>query len=184
MAVAARRDTSGVSDGKKYTTPSAVRDAGIQAVTAVKGAGESQAGAIERTGDATTRGLSGVSETLLKGLTGVANQIAIGQQATGFWKGLGIAAVTGALDGLIGGLGNVVRGFLGGGAGGGITGGFTIPGGGGGIHEAGHWSGGYITGPGGPTDDRIPAWLSNGEYVIKAASVRRFGLSALDHLKW
>lgn len=31
-------------------------------------------------------------------------------------------------------------------------------------------SGGFITGPGGPTSDSIPAWLSNGEYVINSAA--------------
>lgn len=35
--------------------------------------------------------------------------------------------------------------------------------------------GGLITGPGGPTDDRIPALLSNGEFVIRAAAVDHFG---------
>lgn len=34
-------------------------------------------------------------------------------------------------------------------------------------------SGGYISGPGGPTSDRIPAWLSDGEYVINAKATRR-----------
>lgn len=43
-------------------------------------------------------------------------------------------------------------------------------------------SGGYITGPGGPKDDRIPALLSNGEYVVQAAAVQRVGLPALDRL--
>jgi hypothetical protein len=33
--------------------------------------------------------------------------------------------------------------------------------------------GGYITGPGGPRDDRIPAWLSNGEFVVNAAATAR-----------
>lgn len=35
--------------------------------------------------------------------------------------------------------------------------------------------GGPVRGPGGPRDDRIPAMLSNGEYVINAASTRRYG---------
>lgn len=35
-------------------------------------------------------------------------------------------------------------------------------------------AGGYIAGPGGPTDDRIPAMLSNGEYVVNAASTARY----------
>lgn len=33
--------------------------------------------------------------------------------------------------------------------------------------------GGYVSGPGGPTEDRIPAMLSNGEYVINAAATER-----------
>jgi hypothetical protein len=43
-------------------------------------------------------------------------------------------------------------------------------------------SGGYISGPGGPTDDAIPAWLSNGEYVIRAAAVRRYGVDTFHRL--
>lgn len=40
--------------------------------------------------------------------------------------------------------------------------------------------GGYISGPGGPTSDQVPAWLSNGEYVIRSAAVKKFGTSALS----
>jgi TP901 family phage tail tape measure protein len=40
--------------------------------------------------------------------------------------------------------------------------------------------GGYISGPGTATSDSIPALLSNGEYVIKAASVSKFGKNFLD----
>jgi TP901 family phage tail tape measure protein len=40
--------------------------------------------------------------------------------------------------------------------------------------------GGYISGPGTATSDSIPAMLSDGEYVIKAASVERFGTGFLD----
>lgn len=37
-------------------------------------------------------------------------------------------------------------------------------------------TGGYIQGPGGPTDDKAGLWaLSNGEFVMKAASVRKYG---------
>ncbi|WP_155291654.1 transglycosylase SLT domain-containing protein [Rhodococcoides fascians] len=35
--------------------------------------------------------------------------------------------------------------------------------------------GGHITGPGGPTDDLVPAWLSNGEYVVNAAMTAKHG---------
>ncbi len=43
-------------------------------------------------------------------------------------------------------------------------------------------TGGYIAGPGGPTSDDIPAWLSNGEYVVKASSVAKYGTTMLDML--
>lgn len=41
-------------------------------------------------------------------------------------------------------------------------------------------TGGMIYGPGGPTDDLIPAMLSNGEYVIRASSVNKYGIPFLD----
>lgn len=40
--------------------------------------------------------------------------------------------------------------------------------------------GGPVFGPGGPRDDLVPAWLSNGEYVIRAAAVREYGLAFFD----
>lgn len=43
-------------------------------------------------------------------------------------------------------------------------------------------TGGYISGPGTGTSDSIPAYLSNGEYVIRAAAVRKLGKNALDLL--
>lgn len=42
--------------------------------------------------------------------------------------------------------------------------------------------GGPVFGPGTATSDDIPAWLSNGEYVIKAAAVDRYGLDLFDAL--
>ena len=42
--------------------------------------------------------------------------------------------------------------------------------------------GGYVDGPGTSTSDSVPADLSNGEYVIKAASVDKLGLDALNYL--
>ena len=41
-------------------------------------------------------------------------------------------------------------------------------------------TGGMIYGPGGPTDDLIPTMLSNGEYVIRASSVNKYGIPFLD----
>lgn len=36
-------------------------------------------------------------------------------------------------------------------------------------------TGGWINGPGGPTADRVPMMLSDGEFVVNAAAARRFG---------
>ena len=46
-------------------------------------------------------------------------------------------------------------------------------------HDA---KGGYISGPGGPTSDLIPAMLSNGEYVLKASAVSKYGIGMLDSM--
>ena len=40
-------------------------------------------------------------------------------------------------------------------------------------------SGGYVRGPGSGTSDSIPAWLSNGEFIIRAAAVRKYGVDFL-----
>lgn len=45
---------------------------------------------------------------------------------------------------------------------------------------SGHATGGKITGRGTGTSDSIPAMLSNGEYVIKASSVKKYGTNFLD----
>lgn len=39
---------------------------------------------------------------------------------------------------------------------------------------------GAISGPGGPVDDKIPAMLSNGEYVLPADTVKKIGKEKLD----
>ena len=43
-------------------------------------------------------------------------------------------------------------------------------------------SGGYISGPGSATSDSIPAMLSNGEYVMRASAVNRYGVGFFDQL--
>jgi hypothetical protein len=40
-------------------------------------------------------------------------------------------------------------------------------------------SGGYVRGAGSATSDSIPAWLSNGEFIIRAAAVKRYGVDFL-----
>lgn len=51
------------------------------------------------------------------------------------------------------------------------------PSGGGGVYNTAvaARSGGWISGPGGPKSDSIPAWVSNGEFVVNAAAAKRFG---------
>ncbi|MEE1072086.1 MAG: transglycosylase SLT domain-containing protein [Cellulosilyticum sp.] len=44
----------------------------------------------------------------------------------------------------------------------------------------GHATGGYISGKGTGTSDSIPAMLSNGEFVIKASSVKKYGTNFLN----
>lgn len=44
-------------------------------------------------------------------------------------------------------------------------------------------SGGYVRGPGGPKDDKIPALLSNKEYVLDAATTKRIGPENLRALQ-
>jgi hypothetical protein len=51
--------------------------------------------------------------------------------------------------------------------------------GGGGDGGSGFATGGYVRGSGSGTSDSIPAWLSNGEFVIRAAAVKQYGLSFL-----
>ncbi|XVU22537.1 hypothetical protein ACQPZJ_35450 [Actinoplanes sp. CA-054009] len=43
-------------------------------------------------------------------------------------------------------------------------------------------AGGAVRGPGTATSDSIAAWLSNGEYVIKASSAKKLGPKALDYM--
>lgn len=43
-------------------------------------------------------------------------------------------------------------------------------------------TGGYIRGPGGPKSDSIPAWLSNGEYVLQQSAVSKLGIPFLNML--
>jgi len=43
-----------------------------------------------------------------------------------------------------------------------------------------HVGAGPVSGPGGPVDDKIPAMLSNGEYVLPADTVKKIGKQKLD----
>lgn len=45
-----------------------------------------------------------------------------------------------------------------------------------------HDGAGPVSGPGGPVDDKVPAMLSNGEYVLPADTVKAIGKKKLDRL--
>lgn len=45
--------------------------------------------------------------------------------------------------------------------------------------STGFASGGFVSGPGTSTSDSIPAWLSSGEYVVRAAAVKRYGVGLM-----
>lgn len=50
------------------------------------------------------------------------------------------------------------------------------------LADGAHVGAGPVSGPGGPVDDKIPAMLSNGEYVLPADTVKKIGKSKLDKL--
>jgi hypothetical protein len=43
--------------------------------------------------------------------------------------------------------------------------------------------GGEVDGPGGPKDDRVPALLSDGEFVLPVGAVKKFGLDRLEKMR-
>jgi hypothetical protein len=50
------------------------------------------------------------------------------------------------------------------------------------ISAAGFASGGFVSGPGSATSDSIPARLSNGEFVMQASAVRKYGVGFMQAL--
>ena len=88
------------------------------------------------------------------------------------------ASITGPLAGIIGGL----FGSSGGDSASAIAN--SLPGLGGSYDIPGFKlaTGGHVVGPGSGTSDSIPAWLSNGEYVIKADTVSKYGKGFFDRL--
>ena len=69
--------------------------------------------------------------------------------------------------------------------------GYAMPGAAGGLAGAGNMmagrkifaDGGHVDGPGGPVDDKVPAMLSDGEYVVPADVVRAKGVEFFEKLK-
>lgn len=44
-------------------------------------------------------------------------------------------------------------------------------------------AGGKVSGPGGPKDDRVPALLSDGEFVLPVGTVKKYGLAKLEKMR-
>lgn len=85
--------------------------------------------------------------------------------------------------------GSADAGFGGGGEADGTSGGVSVGASGSGEGAdagigGGVWrNGGHVKGPGGPTEDKIDAKLSNGEYVISADVVKKLGVDFFDQLQ-
>jgi hypothetical protein len=172
----------------------AVTAAGAAATDAIQSGWGDSKREIEQTGDKQAKSLTGVGQSIVSALAAIGSQIAAGAGRGSFWKGLLFAAASGAVSG---GLGAAFSGGGGsggesGGGGGGMNGsGFGLPGAGG-TGAPPFAFGGLLSGPGHGTSDNIlgvdprtlspTAWVSPGEYVIRAASVSKLGKGTLDYL--
>lgn len=50
------------------------------------------------------------------------------------------------------------------------------------VSASGFARGGFVSGPGGPTSDSIPARLSDGEFVMRASAVKRYGVGFMQSI--
>lgn len=50
------------------------------------------------------------------------------------------------------------------------------------VSASGFARGGFVSGPGGPTADAIPARLSDGEFVMRAAAVKKYGVGFMQSI--
>ena len=87
------------------------------------------------------------------------------------WFSKMFSGISNFFTNIFSGIGSIFSGLFGGG-GGGLGSLFSLFSG---RSFLGGWAtGGYVSGPGGPTSDSIMAMLSNGEYVINAATTKRW----------
>ena|GEM_PF-2421354 len=120
----------------------------------------------------------GLQTSLQSGFTNFFTSLAQGTRGIGdAFRGLA-ASVIGSLQQIAAQmvaqliLTKLLKSALGGFAGGGLVGG-DLP-------APGHAGGGLIHGPGGPTSDSIPARVSAGEFIVRADSVKKFGVANLE----
>lgn len=117
----------------------------------------------------------------------------LGSALTGMWDGIGAAAKT-ALDGVLSIANNIlgtIKGLIDGVISAATRAASAVASvfsgeanGGGGTDAMGSRfaSGGHVRGRGTSTSDSIPAWLSNGEFVVRAAAVKKYGLGLLQSI--
>lgn len=161
----------------------------IQAVENLRLKIEEMGVTIRRTADDWTKLKDGMREATQSGLANFINDVAEGAKSLGESFKDAARDIIGALRQIASQmLANLIIqeslklfGFSGGGAVHSSAGGSTFSGGNstGGVLAA---SGGYIRGPGTARSDSIPAWLSNGEYVIQASAVDAVGVGLLDSI--
>jgi tape measure domain-containing protein len=106
----------------------------------------------------------------VNGMTGLGSGSASTPGATGggFFQNI-FSGVKGFFGNIFGGISNLFSSLFGGGGLGSLFSLFS-----GGSFLGGFATGGYVSGPGGPTSDSIMAMLSNGEYVVNAATTKRW----------
>lgn len=101
--------------------------------------------------------------------------------ASGLFNGIGsLAASKTGQEGLAN-MGSTIKGWWNG-SGGSTGGGTLVDTNSYGATTAFAADGGLIHGPGGPRDDKVPAMLSHGEFVLNEGAVKHFGLSKLNKM--
>lgn len=176
-ATASNAGATGATSVATDAGTSAATDAATSAATDAAAAGATEAATAGAT-EAAASTIPGVGPAA-GAIVGIANGAPADQaiaQAAGGWGGAQLGAAAGTM--LMPGVGTVVGGVLGSALGSAGVGSMFADGGD--VQRADFTPGGPVQGPGGPTDDSIPSWLSNGEHVQNATSTQLAGRQTLD----
>lgn len=158
---AAGTASTGADTADVINSAKAVSDASTAADAASKaaeGAGASPYGAV------------------VKGVADIAAGRDAGEAAADAAAGYAGAEAGATIGSAVGPVGTVVGGLLGGLAGGALFADGGQP------KRANYKPGGKVTGPGTETSDDIPAWLSDGEFVLNAEAVKMVGKDKLEKI--
>ncbi len=157
---------NGSNTTTKDSTTNAVETVGKQQIDATIGGTGSTTDEIKTQGDQSNGMLGGILGTN-QNMLGALNSLAAGI-ITPAWAGVAKAALA---------LGQAALASKSAKGGGGESGG-------GGGNPGRMATGGFVAGAGTSTSDSVPMMLSTGEYVINAASVKRFGKSYFDSINF